>query len=562
MSRKREFFQDGPRLGNQYDDDAMLRDYVLRALPHDVREHVEAGFRLLGERAVSDVWELGKVVDASPPSHVPFDAWGRRVDRIEVSRAWEELGRIAAAEGLISEAYARTYGAYSRVVQFIRAYLFGASSVLYTCPLAMTDGAARVLELYGSDALMQGAFKKLTSSDPSSFWTSGQWMTEREGGSDVGRTATIALPSGDIYRLYGTKYFTSSINSPMAMTLARIKGAPSGNRGLSMFYLETHDAAGNWNKITVNRLKDKLGTKGVPTAEVTMGGTRAVLVGKAGEGVREITAMLNVTRVWNACEATGLMRRSVALVRDYARRRETFGKPLAEHPAFVDVLAEMETELRAGFALTFFVVELLGKAETGNATTEELALMRLLTPVAKLFTAKQAVRVASEALECFGGMGYVEDTGLPRLLRDAQVLPTWEGATNVLALDVLQVLAKTDALEHLSTYVDARLAEVRSENLAQSVSSIQNALRGLRLVVRSLEEKSSESREQLARPIAFGVARVTIAVLLAVESEWAQKSQKASPALARLALDRWLRTPLLVFHGAPLAESQLLSIGK
>src|SRR5207249_1007621 len=148
---------------------------------------------------------------------------------------------------------------------------------------------------------------------------------------------------------------------------------------------------------------------------------------------------------YNAVAAVSTMRRAIALARDYASRRVAFGKPLAEHPLHAETLAELEVEYRAGFHLAFHAGMLLGKDECESASEEEVQLLRLLIPLAKLYTGKQAVAVASEVVEAFGGAGYVEDTGIPRLLRDAQVLAIWEGTTNVLSLDVLRVMEKTDA---------------------------------------------------------------------------------------------------------------------
>src|SRR5262249_33858042 len=222
-----------------------------------------------------------------------------------------------------------------------------------------------------------------------------------------------------VYELYGTKWFTSATTSQMALTLARIEGAPA-NQGLSLFYLELRDEAGRMQNIRVHRLKDKLGTRALPTAELTLDGTPARLVGGEGHGVRKMAALLNITRTYNACCAVASMRRGIALARDYARRRRAFGKVLADHPLHTETLAALEVEYEAAFHLAFRAAELMGKEETGAATTQERAVLRMLTPIIKLYTARQAIASASEVLEAFGGAGYIEDTGLPRLLRDAQ----------------------------------------------------------------------------------------------------------------------------------------------
>jgi alkylation response protein AidB-like acyl-CoA dehydrogenase len=268
-------------------------------------------------------------------------------------------------------------------------------------------------------------------------------MTESTGGSDVGLSRTVAKqdPSG-VWRLYGSKWFTSAATSQMALTLARPEGNGAGGGGLAMFYLETRDSQGRLNGIRIDRLKDKLGTRKVPTAELSLDGTAVELVAGATQGTRAIEPMLKITRTWNSVCAAAFMHHGLALAKDYAHRRLAFGAMLAEQPLHRETLAELEADTAGAFLLTFFLIELLGREEAGLLDEGEAALLRFLTPIVKLATGKQAVRVASETLEAFGGAGYVEDTGIPVLLRDTQVLPIWEGTTNVLSLDAL---LRTDA---------------------------------------------------------------------------------------------------------------------
>ncbi|HEX6551023.1 MAG TPA: acyl-CoA dehydrogenase family protein, partial [Gammaproteobacteria bacterium] len=204
----------------------------------------------------------------------------------------------------------------------------------------------------------------------------------------------------------------------MAVTLAR---DPDADGKLSVFCLELRDKHGRLNDIFLHRLKDKLGTRALPTAELTLQGTPAMRIGEPGRGVRTIATVLNITRLYNTVSAVSYMRRGLALAQDYATRRRAFGKLLCDQPLHRETLTDMECEVAGAFHLAFEVATLMGREETGTATEDETMLLRLLTPVAKLYTGKQAIAVASEALECFGGQGYVEDTGLPALLRDCQV---------------------------------------------------------------------------------------------------------------------------------------------
>ena len=544
-----EFFQDGPTLSNQYDDDRVLRSYLKRRLPADILEKIEPGLRRLGERAVTDMLEMEADVNEHPPVHVPIGPWGHRVDRIDVAEGWKRLEDVAAEEGIVATAYARREGGWSRVHQMTRLYLYHPSSAIFSCPLAMTDGAARAIELYGDEELKERAFRHLTSEDPETFWTSGQWMTERSGGSDVGGTETVARLVDGEYRLYGTKFFTSATTSNMAMTLARIEGAPEGSRGLSLFYLELRDDKGALQNIRINRLKDKLGTRGLPTAELTLEGTPAKLVGGEGRGVAKIASLFNITRIYNAICAVGYMRRGIALARDYAHKRKAFGKLLADHPLHLETLAEMQVEHEGAMHLTFRLSELLGRDETGEATPAEAAVLRLLTPIAKLYTAKQAIATISEVLESFGGAGYMEDTGLPRLLRDAQTLSIWEGTTNVLSLDTLRAIQKEQAFAPFMKELRDRLAGIQHPELVEPAQRVLAAAERIEAYLPHAMGQGMEFVEAGARAFAFSLARTYTAGLLLEHAQWSAEVERDRRSLA-VAI-RWCAKDL-----APLGEPE------
>lgn len=505
-----EFFQDAPVLGNQFDDDTPLQAWLQHYLPPQVYADTAGGLRKLGSRAAGEMLGLMAEAEANPPIHIPYDAWGHRVDHIQVSRAWTEFHRIAAEEAIVSTAYERKHAEWSRVEQFVRLYLYTPSSAIYSCPLAMTDGAARVVELFGDAKLKKHVFPHLVSRDAAQFWTSGQWMTERTGGSDVSGTSTEARLEESRWRLYGTKWFTSATTSEVAVTLAK---DPEAEGRLSLFLLELRDNSGNLNDIFVHRLKDKLGTWALPTAELTLQGTPATRIGEPGKGVKQIATVLNITRLYNAVSAVSYMRRGVALAKDYARKRKAFGKLLDAHPLHHETLADLESEYIGALFLVLHLGQLLGKEEVGKATPEESLLLRLMTPLAKLYTAKQSIAVASEVLESFGGAGYVEDTGLPRLLRDCQVLSIWEGTTNVLSLDVFRALEHPDAFGVFSGAVENLVQSMKGKALDSQCKQTLDAL----VTANGWFQAAQQDRQMLergARRFAFGLARTYIVVLL------------------------------------------------
>jgi alkylation response protein AidB-like acyl-CoA dehydrogenase len=531
------FVQPPPELGNQYLDDRVLRSYLARTLPEDVLAEIEPALIEIGELAGGELYRMQLEDRGNEPVLVQWDAWGNRIDRIEVSPLWREAERIAAEQGLVAIPHEGRHGAFSRVHQFALVYLFAPSSDLYVCPLAMSDGAACALREAGNRKLIDRALPHLTSRDPKEFWTSGQWMTEAIGGSDVGLSETVAREEDGQWRLYGRKWFTSAITSQMALTLARPAGNPPGGKGLALFYVETRDARGRPNRILVDRLKDKFGTRKVPTAELTLDGTPAQLVYGTTDGVKNITPVLSITRTWNSVSAIALMRRGMALARDFARKRVAFGAPLAQKPLHLDTLAALQAEFEGALHLTFFVVELLGRSEAGRASAEQAELLRLLTPVAKLITGKQVVAVLSEIAEAFGGAGYVEDTGLPVLLRDAQVLPIWEGTTNVLALDVLRALHSMNGLETLRRELGFVLQGLREPELVKISARVEKTVEQAESW---FKEAASETArlEAGARRFALTLGRALELALLARHAQWSldhEKDRRAHAAARRFA---------------------------
>ncbi|MBL9024921.1 MAG: acyl-CoA dehydrogenase family protein [Myxococcales bacterium] len=527
------FFQTPPTLGNQFEGDRLLSSLVARSFAGDARRRVERELTELGELAGGELYQLQQADRLNEPRLVQWDPWGNRVDTIEVSPLWQRCARLAAEKGLVATAYEQGLGDLSRVLQFALVYLFDASSDIYTCPLAMTDGAAATLKTFGGP-IAERALARLTSRDPDVAWTSGQWMTERTGGSDVGLSETVARPANDgsgRFRLYGTKWFTSATTAQMALTLGRPEGNPAGGKGLALFYVETRDEAGRLNGISINRLKDKLGTRKVPTAELTLDGTLAVPVAGLADGIKNITPMLNVTRTWNAIGALAGMRRGIALARDYAKKRVQFGAPLADKPLHFDTLAGMQAELEAAFAFTFRVVHLLGKLENKTITPREQAALRLYTPLMKLTTGKQGVAVVSEAIECFGGAGYVEDTGLPRLLRDAQVLSIWEGTTNVLSLDALRAIAKEGALKPALEELHAATAAAAPE-LKEEAELARRSAEHAASWLEQTYAKAPASVESGARRFALTLGRATELALLVEQATWAKAQGDGKPLLA------------------------------
>ncbi|XP_069475397.1 acyl-CoA dehydrogenase family member 11-like isoform X1 [Ambystoma mexicanum] len=527
------FFQAKPSLGNQYLEDAFLQRFLRRHLPPKVMLEVDQDLLRFGARLRQEIETLGRECELNPPRLQQYDPWGQRVDCIITCPAWKRMKEISSEEGLIAEAYDRRYSNWSRVYQVAKMYLYAPSSGLFTCPLAMTDGAAKVIETLGKSGILEEAYNHLTSRDPKMFWTSGQWMTERKGGSDVaGGTETIAkLQPDGTYKLHGFKWFTSATDSDMTLTLGRVLNAngrtEQGSRGLSLFYLKVRDEDQKLNGIEVQKLKDKLGTRPVPTAELLLDGAKAYLISDKGRGVASIANMLTITRIHNTISAVANMRRVINLGREYASKRFVFGKFIKEHPLHMQTMARMEVQTRGAFLLLMEVARLLGLEENNMETEQDIHLLRLLTPLAKLYTGKQAIAVISEGLESFGGQGYMEDTGLPVLIRDAQVLTIWEGTTNILSLDVLRSVSKSqgDVLTAFTSAAQGKLDFAsRVPELGSSVTLTKSAIERLGMFIRKSRLEGPTFMELSARDFAYSLARIYIGTLLLEHASWEKAS--------------------------------------
>jgi acyl-CoA dehydrogenase len=529
------FNQAPPRLGNQFDDDLVLRSLLARRFGGRIPGPVEEALRELGELAGGELYQAQLTDRLNEPRLLQWDAWGNRVDEIELSPLWRRAERLAAEFGLVASGYEAEHGALARTVQFALVHLFHPSTDVYSCPLAMTDGAARTLLDSGNRELIERAVPHLTSRDPAEFWTSGQWMTESTGGSDVGASETVARQVDGRWRLYGRKWFTSAATSQMALTLGRPEGNGPGGRGLALFYVETRDESGRLDHIEVLRLKDKLGTRKVPTAELVLDGTPAVPVAGTSDGVRRIVPMLTLTRTWNSVCAASFMRRGVALARDFARRREAFGRPLSQQPLHAHTLAMLQAEYEAAFHLCFELIHLLGRVEHGEADEDDRALLRLVTALTKLTTGKQAVVVSTEAIECFGGAGYVEDTGLPVIVRDSQVLPIWEGTTNVLSLELVKACADGSSLALLRRRIATCARACEDDRLAAAVSIAGTAADRALAWYRSAAQSGRAALEANARGFALTLGRATALALMCEHAQWALDNEQDGRARAAAA---------------------------
>jgi putative acyl-CoA dehydrogenase len=449
-----------------------LEGYNLFAQDTVLRESVEReagswGLERLGRLGGTlggEPLRLGVLADRNPPQLRTHDRYGNRIDEVEFHPAWTELLELGIRAGIPSLPW-REPQPGAHVVRGAMLYLLSQAEAGVGCPLSMTY--ASIPALRHTPSLAAEWEPRLTDPDPATCALCGMAMTEKQGGSDVRANTTRAEPAGHpgTYELTGHKWFCSHPMSDAFLVLAQAPG------GLSCFLLPRVLSDRTKNGFHIQRLKDKLGTRSLASAEVEFDHAVAWMVGEEGRGVPTIIEMVNHTRLDCVLGSAAVMRRAVAEATHHAAYRSAFGAPLLEQPLMQNVLADLCVESEAA---TLLAMRLARAFDPGA----EPQFQRLATPVAKFWVCKRATPLAVEALECLGGNGYVEESPMPRLLRDSPLNAIWEGPGNVIALDVLRALAKDPAA------FDAFLAEVElaaglDERLDAFVSKIRDQVPGL-----------------------------------------------------------------------------------
>lgn len=422
-----------------------FRDLCRRKLGERAWQSAEPKLASMGERAAVEVAPLAAIADHNPPRLISHDERGNRIDRIEYHPAYREMQKIAYGSGMIAMKYPGTPEA--TFVSFALGYLFAMAEMGLYCPLCMTDGVARVLTRFGTPEQARRVVPHLAATDLESLWTGAMFLTERAGGSDVGANETIARNG----RLTGQKWFCSNVDADAVLATARPEGAEPGIRGIRTYLLLTRGNPG----VTIDRLKDKLGVRSMPTGEVTLHDAPAEEVGD----FKAVAEMMNLSRLYNSVAAVAVIGRAIHEARWYVERRKAFGKAVIDFRAVQNTLAELEVKHHGALLMTFECVEALRRADAGDA--EAARLLRILIPMVKAVTGRLAVPCVSECMELMGGNGYIEEWAMPRLLRDAQVLPIWEGTTNILVLDALRAARKERGHELI-------LARIRESNPAEA----------------------------------------------------------------------------------------------
>ncbi|HEU4391581.1 MAG TPA: acyl-CoA dehydrogenase family protein [Blastocatellia bacterium] len=440
MTTLREF--KGIEGSNFFDDDHGFQSILGEILPADDLPVVLASLSESGA-LVGGRWNELANEGARPeqaPRIIKTDRAGNPVERVDFGPSTRQLRREVAEFGVLTRPR-------NEVHKFALVYLLahnGEASL--TCPISCTDGAIRAVEQKGSDFLRETYLAKLRSSDIP--FGGAQFITEPGAGSDVGAIETIARQGENgNWTISGEKWFCSNPDE-FFVVAARPEGAPGGTEGVAVFLVPRRGLDGKPNGLAFRRLKDKLGTRSLPTAEIDFNDAVAYPLGEPGEGFKTLmNYVINVSRVHNAANACGFLHRAFLEARNYARQRTAFGNEIISYPLVRETLLMLLERLWRNRLLTFRLVALIDRNGLTPSDPREAMWQRFLVNLAKYRTASTLTDSIREAILLFGGNGIVEDfTVLPRLLRDAMIIETWEGAHNTLCLQILRDAARSDLL--------------------------------------------------------------------------------------------------------------------
>jgi putative acyl-CoA dehydrogenase len=417
-------------------DAALLEGVEREGAGWDVAHLAEIGVLAGSEEA----WAHSRRAERNEPRLVTHDRYGNRVDEVELDPSWHHLLGTAVEHGMHSAPWTEPAGGH--VARVARFSLWSQVNGGVMCPVSMTTAVVPALR-HSAPHLAAEWEPRLTRTDYATVALSGMAMTERQGGSDVRANTTTATPAGgDAYEIWGHKWFCSYPPCDIFLVLAHVDRG--GDRdGLSCFLVERGPG------MEFQRLKDKLGSRSLPSSEVEFHGIRGRLVGEEGRGVPAIIRMVNQTRMDCIIGSVASLRHGVVQAVHHTRHRAAFGARLADLPAMQNVLADLAIESEAATATA---LRLARAYDGGEADQTEAGFRRLATAVQKYWITKRAAPHAAEALECLGGNGFVEDSGMPLLYRDAILQGIWEGSGNVAALDVLRAMAKEPAA--VGAYLD------------------------------------------------------------------------------------------------------------
>ena len=464
---------------NFYKSDAILRHYLEHNVSKEGLEYMQDKLDYTGAEAAGPMNALSLAADKNGPELVKRNFFGENINEISFHPSYWELMKTAVKSEMFrvkwQPALRKKFLKEAHRLGFAAGYLYAMGESGQYCPLCMTDGAARLIDLFAEEEDKDRLLAHIYTDNAAELFTGAMYLTEKTGGSDVGASITTATyRDGKNYLLNGEKWFCSNANADIIFALARTDEGIKGTKGLSIFLVEKQLPDGERNPIDFIRLKDKLGVRSMASAECNLTDTVGKLIGNEFEGFKVMVEMVNLSRLYNSVAALSNSRRALIEAYQYLNTRKTFGKTAIEHALIRTKLTELGALNVANFYLVWRAVKALDNADNGNE--QEAQLFRIINPMAKKWSAEKGVYIVRESMELMGGIGYIEDGVMPKLMRDMMVLPIWEGSGNIIILDMLRALAKSEGFKAVATEISksaARSAEYGSflkEELAKIIS--------------------------------------------------------------------------------------------
>ncbi|MGV2940372.1 acyl-CoA dehydrogenase family protein [Mesobacillus sp. LC4] len=490
---------------NFYSEEPQFRALLNELLDEEFFEYADRELLAFGERCANEIDERARFTDREgQPKLIKFDAYGDDISEVWVNDGYRKTVEDSYNTGIVGYVHKDIPELGRRgnyIYSYAQGYLLSQTEAGFYCPVTLTMATAYLLDQYASPEVKEKFLPHVLSTGETTLYEGATFLTERQGGSDVGANVVKAVQTADGYKIYGEKYFASNAGMcGVAMVLARKEGAPSGTKGLTLFAVPWRKEDGKLNGIKIRRLKDKLGVRAVPSAEVEFEGAEAFVVGDPTKGFYYMMEALNLSRVCNTVASLGIMRRAYREAREYALKRDAFGKKLADFPMIKDSLVKMAVKLEVETRTVFKYLPLFEKVMRNEpgVSEKDIVLNRLYIALLKKETAEQAVHFAHEAIEMHGGNGYIEDFVTPRLLRDAQVLTVWEGTANILGLEVLRLMEKFGAGELFLEEMKERVAGMEG----QYVDQVHGGIEQLEKLLVSLKTASHDHKTYHSKTVA------------------------------------------------------------
>lgn len=454
---------------NFYSNDQTLQHILKSHLDESFFEYADQELNTFGGLAANEIDSRAKHTDRSgEPQLVKYDKFGNEVSTVWVNEGYRKTVEQSYQTGIVGYVHKEIPSLNRKgnyLYSFAQGYILSQAEAGFYCPVTLTMATAYLLEHYASDELKARFLPHVCATGDVELYEGATFLTERQGGSDVGANVVRAVQDGKNYRLFGEKYFASNAGmAGIAMVLARVDGAQSGSRGLTLFAVPWRDELGELNGISIRRLKDKLGVRAVPSGEVEFDGALAYVVGDTANGLKYMMEALNLSRICNAVASVGIMRRALTEAQEYAENRDAFGRKLTDFPMVQDTLGKLTAKMEIELLTVFDLIKLYDRVVDGQVTADEVVLNRLFIAIIKKETAEQAIHFAHEAIELHGGNGYIEDFVTPRLLRDAQVLTVWEGTANILGLELVRLVRKFEAHTLFVKFIQERLDSLKGDS--------------------------------------------------------------------------------------------------